>query len=1148
MHHNRTTEPPILASDHPLRRAFFRYGYTASRHWLACILLSVAVAVFLCYPVFFLYENPTTGFSKLPLHVWTSARLYDGNRNVEPDIAIRQIWVHGNYMGALNKKVLVEALNIQNILVPKAGPHHEDVEGGPGHEKADSEQKEVGVDLCSIDTPKSEAAGFHSPLMFWNCSQSAILHDEHVLDTIYEQRTRRSYLNLTLRPTSVFAGKSFAKDKVVAADALVLTMFGRETGESANTWEQRVDQLSAEAHRRGNSLYPGDGHVHQSRLYEFQQKPLSFQDNFFLLIAYPMMALYVVSSLGKLRAVKSWAGLLVTIMFETALSITASFSLCGLLKIDLARIPDAAYPFVVLVMGLENMFRLINAVLAQKPELPVAQRIATALSEVGHLALATAAQMLFVLWLLAKVAPSIAPFCVFAAMALSFDFIFHLTFFLAVLSVDVRRMELSDSIDRSKMAPPSRKQSVGRQERVYWLDAALQNRLPFSSRIAGSAISICFLLGLNMHFYESGNSLRSLVHSVRSMFASHSGNNVPFIAPPINQARTPAAWLRIQDYRYAQEVLQYVRPTAHSIVARVYDPLVIVLKSSNRTGHALQDESFFSLLWSLFRKHLYPFLLAVIFSVAFVTLLMQYLLWNELPDEEGEMEDTKTSILRVENLPKSHRLDVIHIAACSKGHLVSVSLDRLITFSLFDQRTHQYSLSSALATAMTPAMWPIVALTIDDSGTSAALCSQSGDVLLWNMLERRADQTLHVELNGERPILFSLVPTNGGDGDGITLLVGTSHGHLQVIEHSDEDKSTDVVSISSERLALLASSRSKSGTIVAALTKSGRLRISSRSDGTWVTHPVEKFDARFAPSSQEGVIKSFSVASSLDITAVVRLRVVDLIDIKTKTQIHSFPAILVRGHSLRILHSPIRKCKTCGESAVHSLSLAYTDFESQSAMLRTYTNAEDQNALICLAPRQAGKTYPCKGFAGAKEHLFPVEHPGTWEAINNLAIAGIRMRPSGADTPHSTMSTASGFDGPQFNLHSFDNVKKRSQADGAHRYGNFLNLDNSQQNAEHDDDDWEVWTMTASGDFHVEPLHSSSSDNRSQSIGEDELLVAAPGPVVRLGQRSVAVGFGNRVKVVMIGNERFEQDVANLQDISQQASMRRRKPLNKRAM
>jgi hypothetical protein len=37
------------------------------------------------------------------------------------------------------------------------------------------------------------------------------------------------------------------------------------------------------------------------------------------------------------------------------ISIVASFTICGFLKIDLARIPQEAYPFVVLVIGLENM-------------------------------------------------------------------------------------------------------------------------------------------------------------------------------------------------------------------------------------------------------------------------------------------------------------------------------------------------------------------------------------------------------------------------------------------------------------------------------------------------------------------------------------------------------------------------------------------------------------------------------------------------------------------------------------------------------------------------------------------------------------------------------------------------------------------------
>jgi hypothetical protein len=1049
-------------------------------------------------------------------------------------------------MGALEKHVLLEALRIQNILVPMSTGHLAEIEE-PENATVRALQAGIEGDFCSINSAEFKSWGYHSPLMFWNCSGIAIRDDKNGLGTINSQKNRRSYLNMTLRPSSVFAGKSFVKGKIVAADALVLTLIDRRNNGSAHIWEPCINRLSAESIERGNSLYPRDGRVDQSHLYEFQQKPLSFKDNFFLLISYLLMGAYVIISLGKLRAVKSWAGLFVTVIFEIALSITASFSICGLLNIDLARIPDAAYPFVILVIGLENRFRLINAVLSQKPEFPVAQRIATALSEIGHLALATAAQMLFVLWLMAKFAPGIAPFCAFAAIALVFDFIFHLTFFLAVLSVDVRRMELQDLLDRAKNATPTRRLSAVQQGRQCWFDALLQGRLPYSSRIAGSAISICFLLMLNMHFYESGNSLWSLFYSVQSMFITY-GNQYSsqFIAPPINQARMPAAWLHIQDYRYAQEVLRYVKPTAHNIVARVYDPLLIVLNGSNRSSQTLGEEPFFALLRSLFRRHLYPFLLALILSVAFVTLLMQYLLWNELPDEELSDEESKSPLLTVENLPKSHHLDLIHLAACGKGHIVTVSFDRLITFSLLNGQTHLYSSSSALATTMTPPVWPLAALTIDENGHWAALCGPGGNVVFWNMAEQRPSHNIRVELNEERPILFTLMPTDNADESRLSLVVGTPSGQIQIVDPFSGDH-INIVNISREKLVLATVVRSRSSHTIVALTKSGKVRVATLVAGEWSATAIEKTDARLAPSSQEGAVKSLSIAPALNIIAAVRLRVVDLVDAKTKTQIHSFQAILVRGHSLRVLHSPVRQCKTCSGIAVHSLSLAYIDFESQSAILRSYSLSDDHNDLVCLSPRSAGDSLACRGLADAREQMYVVEHPGSWEATNMQSLIGIRMRPTDVDAPQSTISTASGFETPQFNLQAFDTIKKRGGADGHPKPSTLLSLNKNGHGSHNNPDDWEVWTLSTSGELHTEPLHPVSSGERTQSIGEDELLVAAPGPVVQLGQRSIAVGFGNRVKLVMVGTERFEQDARDFQNLTLTTNARRRKPLSKRA-
>ncbi|KAF2431106.1 hypothetical protein EJ08DRAFT_733614 [Tothia fuscella] len=1121
-----TTEPPVLAPTHPLRRTFYKYGSATARHWLAFILCSVAIAVLFCYPVFFLYENPTTGFSKLPYHVWTSARLYDGEPGTKADVEIRQVWVHGSYMRALEQGVLLETLRIQDTIV-KSGIAN-------GYESTDDDDNasttKAGEDDGHCHSPIEEGAswGFHSPLMFWNCSSSAVSSDANVLNTINNQTHRRSYLDLTLRPTSVFAGKSFDRNQVIAADALVITLFDRAGNGTYQEWDDRLSLLAKGVPKRW-SMYPRDGQLTNSRLYEFQQKPMSIQDNILLGISYLLMGVYVLISLGKLRAVKSKVGLIVTAIFELVVSITASFSICGILHIDLARIPDAAYPFVVLVMGLENMFRLITAVLSQPPEQLIIPRIASAVGEVGHLSLATAAQMLFTLWILAKFAPSVSAFCTFAAVALIFDFILHFTFFLAVLGVDVRRMELGDSLERANIkGQPGQRLSAAKIERHYWFNALLQGQLPFSSRIAGSAISISFILGLNMHFYESGSMLWSLVQSLKSMVYSRSLQNIHFSPPPpINQARTPAAWLRIQDYRYAQEVLEFVKPKAHNIIARVYDPLTIVLHHSDRSGVPAKANSGFFYFWSLAQKHLYPFALAIIFSVATVTLLMQYMLWNELPEDEPE-EESAPSILSIMTLPKAHRIDVIKLATCGKGHLVSVSLDRLVSISLYDPTTHTYSLAVLSTAALTPPLWPIVAITIDDTGTWAALCNGAGDVAFWNIAETQLSHQVKLPpLWESHPDAFQLLSTMKTGVEMMSLMVVNSDGLTLEVDLISGNM-INSFEISQEKLVCASAFTQKSGNTIVALNRSGAVCLAVKVAGEeWDVAEIANTDAQLAATSEEGKVKSITVVPLLNAVALVRLRIVSLVDVETKALIYTFPRLFIKGRTLRVFHSTKKECPYCHSTAVHSLSLAYTDFESLSCVMRTYTQSENSNNLICLAPAPGRN---CKGLSRAKETQHIVKLPGSWEATGDQSVIGIRMRPTLEEWLSSSSSGNANASGADITNKAAAPVKFKNRSyrkDSKTANGNLPKINyQGDMNSE-----WETWTLSSTGEFQTQSLDTQANAG-AQSIGEDDLFVASPGPMTKLGNRSVAVGFGNRVKVVMVGNERFEQDVDLHQDLA----------------
>jgi hypothetical protein len=60
-------------------------------------------------------------------------------------------------------------------------------------------------------------------------------------------------------------------------------------------------------------------------------------------------------------------------------------------------------------------------------------------------------------------------------------------------------------------------------------------------------------------------------------------------------------------------------------------------------------------------------------------------------------------------------------------------------------------------------------------------------------------------------------------------------------------------------------------------------------------------------------------------------------------------------------------------------------------------------------------------------------------------------------------------------------------------------------------------------------------------VDEDDLLVASPGPIVRLGKRSVAIAFGNVIKIVTVGSDRFEEDVDEWKDLVLVGGNRRRK-------
>ncbi|KAI5369916.1 Putative sterol regulatory element-binding protein cleavage-activating protein [Septoria linicola] len=1087
------TQPPRLPSNHPVRKAFYRHGKTTAQHWLWLMLISVAIAMGFSYPTIFLSENPTAGLAAYPQHVWTTAKLID-KTTVPIDIELRQIWVHGSYMDALNKDVLKRGLAVQQLLV--------------GNE-------DLGDIMHSLDDKLRSSAvpwAFHSPLMYWNNSADLIDADHDIVRTINEQKHSSSSLNVVLRPASVFAGKKFDRTRLQAADALVITLMNKGGSDIGDRWHDKMQTL-AEGACPGCTLFPSDGH----RVYKFSFTPLSVSEHLALTFAYSAMAIYVLLSFRRMRAFRSRGGLVVTAITQMTCSILSSFTICHILKITLSTIPQNAYPFVVLVLGVENIFRLINAVLAYPPTMATELRIANALGDIGPVSVAAAAQNLAVLALLSTVvSPGVAAFCAFAAIATVFDAFFLLTFFVAVLSVDIKRLELQDALAARHNKPRRRKQSP--RAAHTWIDALLQGRLPFSTRMAGTVVTMAFVLSLNYHFSErkgAGATIRDVLNLIKSRSGPVAEIDT-FAPPPMNASLTPAEWMRMQDFDTAKEVMRLAKPGSDSFVIRLFAPLVVVLSGSDRTDVPVGEMAWTQTLRSFAVHHFYPVIVAIIFIVAFVAVLMNFLLYSDVGDEDNDLAtEHKEDALTCDTVSLPHRLDIVKMAGSQNGHFVTIALDRSIAVAITDPLRQTYHRLEVPNQVLKQIAWPIRHLAIDDRGEWIAYHCSDDRIFLY----RSTDGTLissTIEYPDDHPaavFTFTILPTR--DGSKLFFTVLTSGGRLRTT-------SIDTGSTIAANLTHLP--------IVSALvedTMQGRQLFVIGMEATinafaWTGNSWEL--ARTAPLS----IETESGHLGPHVTSRANLQLYRDLEAEILVVTTPISAIFIDSCTLEplakldvstgkpnvdmLMVGSSRLCPACGSLALRGVATASEQSAADACVVTTWSVDDNSEACICLAQRLAS----CRPFSPADYETHSITSPGAWSSVRSQAVIGLRKRPFQSDPRTEKQPCAS-------------QLRQRK------RNARLPDLSNDMQDA------WQAYKLSINGDLQVLEL----SDMEAYHDRSDSLYVDNAGPAITLDSQSVAVAFGNSVKVIRSSRTGASSRRPTLTALDRQASISKRASIRK---
>lgn len=709
-------------------------------------------------------------------------------------------------------------------------------------------------------------------------------------------------------------------------------------------------------------------------------------------------------------------------------------------------------------------------------------RIANALGDVGPLSIATAAQNLIILWLLSTiVSPGVKAFCAYAIIATFFDTFFLLTFFVAVLNVDIRRLELQDLNARSNQTSLNRRTSPAKRS---WFDALMHGRVPFSTRMAGSAVTTTFILSLNYHFFEqkeTGVKLRHLLGFVIGHNQDDLSEYESFASPPMNATLTPGEWIRMQDFDTAREVMRLVKPGAHNLVIRIFSPLIVVLSGADRTGVPKGMDAVASALRGLALHHFYPFAVVVVFVVAFVAVLMNFLLWNEAPDSAAETPERSEDGFSIQNIELPHRMDIVKIASSSsQGYFMTIGLDRSIVVSVYDETQ-----STCLVDNLTPELsarlsWPIRDIAIDDAGELLAFHCSNDEVLIFSRTSRRFLE-YSLRYPDDHPAVeftFGRLPTPHGLEQYFVLI--TSGGRNITLRLNDTG-APEVKSLS--EIPLLGASIINSeghGTRLFTVSEDARLTSNSWKSNVWAQSISSESQSTLHLESISGAVSIEAFPDGEDEIVIVSSGPwVYLVDVRTLTVITTLHTV-AEGQKARLVLGQRTRCDACGSIALQGLAVVSEKSKPQELIVdvRGSEAIASEHLDYCLKGVQSN----CNTIHDSSQATRNLPSPGAWHALSSHTILGIRKRPPPSPSPSPPPSSQ---------------LRHRRSARSQH-------LVDAVQ------DEWEAYCLSLTGELKTLDISTSSPSGEA----DQALYVTKPGPTAALDSQSVAIAFGNCIKVL----------------------------------
>lgn len=731
-----------------LRKYYGQLALNITKNQRFYIIWPVSIAFILSYPaIYSLYTSPDsiensyiTDLQNIGIGI-QSTNLQDSDLINLNSLSLKQIWLASKAFehyqngyeidaGALDKKFLIDALSLQNEL------------------------------LNGINKGDDSFAFVHTPFLYWNNDLETLKADKSPLRALQTTSAKTNSSGVSLSHNGLFSGVVKVNGLIKSAEAIRILIFYKPTRDgtqdAGKVWDTNLRIIKDR--EEGTSFQISNERENDDKVKTFLLKltKMNTIDHFILTSSYFLIGVYFIISLSNLKFVRSRIGLLSAFAVELALAILSSATLTAFFfqGVDFYQIPIQFLPFVVIVVGIENMFRLVTSIAGTPGESAVSYRLAKALSDCG---LTSTLIVLCDLTIMAIIYPIVVPntkqFCIFASIALIIDHILHLTYFAAVLSIDIHRVELNELLNSDTALKVHEKKSwlfsllstkrpvsladaldaeQGSIQKVPFLhklrDFIMKIKLPFSTTVTGSLVMVLFLIGTNIRWTDDTIELPFWRQS-KSAFGGHLSVPDDYPSHIQSYAETQYDLVCFLDKKsFSTEIFQLLsghQTHMSKVLISVYNP-VIAIYGEPRDGTTLSSISFN--LNTTYKFDLY-YIAEFLTSLAFILSIVLLILRTFAPETSIESEDDSGKKVLVEDhsfqtkvLSGGHFLDIIKITTSRSPFIVSVGLDHKVL--VWSPSSQPMPVPSQIP--ITSTIWPITHVVLSDHGNYIAVFSKGG--------------------------------------------------------------------------------------------------------------------------------------------------------------------------------------------------------------------------------------------------------------------------------------------------------------------------------------------------------------------------------------------------------------------------------------